>query len=342
MAIAAVRPRAHYERGFAHSHERRSPQAGVSSSVEYIQATPVMNGTAPTAASNPQTALVPTNLKGLVGVIVVLGLFALAVTTWKIIVSRRRRINMHSSLITVHEKQTGSAIRIDLESANMEKPSKVVLRPIVPPAEAGVGWVPQLRADVAPPKVNKKRSKRATKPWEKNLAEFIGSSSSEREAPPSYFTANTVPLPPVPASPPRKPLPLSPMSTIQPTFISGVIPPPSSQKPIPSPARTSSYALRPIPVLWSEKKLPRLMNVEHTFDASREDELFISVGETIRLLEEYGDEWCLVQRVGRIDAEKGVIPRLCLTERPELVPIHPGLPSVGSYRLKEASLPSRP
>src|ERR1700676_1683449 len=77
MAIAAVRPRAHYERGFAHSHERRSPQAGVSSSVEYIQATPVMNGTAPTAASNPQTALVPTNLKGLVGVIVVLGLFAL-------------------------------------------------------------------------------------------------------------------------------------------------------------------------------------------------------------------------------------------------------------------------
>jgi hypothetical protein len=74
MAIAAVRPRAHYERGFAHSHERRSPQAGVSSSVG---ATPVMNGTAPTAASNSQTALVPTNLKGLVGVIVVLGLFAL-------------------------------------------------------------------------------------------------------------------------------------------------------------------------------------------------------------------------------------------------------------------------
>jgi len=64
-----------------------------------------------------------------------------------------------------------------------------------------------------------------------------------------------------------------------------------------------------------------------------EDELSLSVGETVRLLEEYEDDWCLVQRVGRIDAEKGVAPRFCLSERLEVVPLHPGLPSTGTYRL---------
>jgi len=82
------------------------------------------------------------------------------------------------------------------------------------------------------------------------------------------------------------------------------------------------------------------MTVVHSFEPSMDDELPITFGETIRLLEEYGDDWCLVQRVGRMDAEKGVIPRLCLTERPEVVPIHPGLPSAGSYRLRTGSLTS--
>lgn len=62
-----------------------------------------------------------------------------------------------------------------------------------------------------------------------------------------------------------------------------------------------------------------------------DDELYISVGETVRLLEEYEDDWCLVQRVGRIDAAKGMVPRFCLSERPEVVPQHPGLPSA-AYR----------
>jgi hypothetical protein len=63
-----------------------------------------------------------------------------------------------------------------------------------------------------------------------------------------------------------------------------------------------------------------------------DDELSVAVEETVRLLEEYEDEWCLVQRVGRVDAMKGVIPRFCLMERAEVVPSHPGLPSAGSYR----------
>jgi hypothetical protein len=74
------------------------------------------------------------------------------------------------------------------------------------------------------------------------------------------------------------------------------------------------------------------MTVGNAFDPSMDDELRVTCGETIRLLEEYEDEWCLVQRVGRIDAEKGVIPRFCLVERPEVVPSYLGLSSAGSYR----------
>jgi hypothetical protein len=52
---------------------------------------------------------------------------------------------------------------------------------------------------------------------------------------------------------------------------------------------------------------------------SLSDELPVRLGETIRMIEEYEDEWCLVQRVGRTD-ERGVIPRFCLAERQEVIP----------------------
>jgi len=74
------------------------------------------------------------------------------------------------------------------------------------------------------------------------------------------------------------------------------------------------------------------MTVAHPFEPSMDDELSIGLGETVRLLEEYEDEWCLVQRVGRIDAMKGVVPRFCLMERAEVIPSHPRHPSAGSYR----------
>jgi len=62
------------------------------------------------------------------------------------------------------------------------------------------------------------------------------------------------------------------------------------------------------------------MTVERSFDPSMEDELSVTVGETVCLLEEYEDEWCLVQRMGRMNADKGVVPSLCLMERPQVVP----------------------
>lgn len=68
----------------------------------------------------------------------------------------------------------------------------------------------------------------------------------------------------------------------------------------------------------SAKQLPRLMVVVNTFVPTLADELAVTVGEPIKLIQEYEDEWCLVQRVGKTDSERGVIPRFCVQDVPIL------------------------
>lgn len=80
------------------------------------------------------------------------------------------------------------------------------------------------------------------------------------------------------------------------------------------------------------KRLPRLMVVAGVYVPSLSDELPIRLGETIRMIEEYEDEWCLVQRVGRTE-EKGVVPRFCLTERQEVIPRAGQRGSVGLFQI---------
>lgn len=101
--------------------------------------------------------------------------------------------------------------------------------------------------------------------------------------------------------------------------------------PIPSPIRTASIgpdsplfkSLASAPKVGSKrnsslsKALPRLVVVACTFVPSLPDELAIRPGEPLRMLEEYEDEWCLVQRVGKVDAERGVVPRFCVQDVPQ-------------------------
>jgi hypothetical protein len=110
------------------------------------------------------------------------------------------------------------------------------------------------------------------------------------------------------------------------------ITPPSPSSPLPSPARIQSMGpdsplyktalatakLNAQRASQAAKPLPRLMAVVCTFTPNLTDELGVSVGEPLLLIEEYEDEWCLVQRVGKADAERGVIPRFCLQEAPIL------------------------
>jgi Variant SH3 domain len=61
------------------------------------------------------------------------------------------------------------------------------------------------------------------------------------------------------------------------------------------------------------------MIVTTSFDSTLPDELSMRAGETLRLIREFDDEWCLAQHVGLLTAEKGVVLRFCLSERPRVV-----------------------
>jgi len=60
---------------------------------------------------------------------------------------------------------------------------------------------------------------------------------------------------------------------------------------------------------------PRILTVCATFTPTRDDEMHIFIGERMRLIETFVDQWCLVQRIGLGDKlELGVIPTFCLAE----------------------------
>lgn len=69
-----------------------------------------------------------------------------------------------------------------------------------------------------------------------------------------------------------------------------------------------------------KKKLPRLVTVILDFTPSLADELAIKAGDTVRLLAEYEDQWCLVQQVGKADSQKGAVPQFCVQDRQDMIP----------------------
>jgi len=66
--------------------------------------------------------------------------------------------------------------------------------------------------------------------------------------------------------------------------------------------------------------LPKLVVVISTFATTLPDELEIRMGETLRMLEAFPDEWCTVERIGRGKKQRGAVPMFCLEEKAPLVP----------------------
>src|SRR5713226_4358491 len=202
-------------------------------------------------------------------------------------------------------------------------------------------WQPQIKSVTLPsgvtvPPVAVTHPERSPKVWDElPPTPNSGPSLSPLASPPPAYRVlglHTIPLPDTPPEsefvdiPPPTPMRRSPGKTVStPVRESFDLPPVSN----PSPRSASFKAITDIHAtptphraclasLTSSKLLPRLMAVTTSFDPSRHDELRLRTGDTLRLIREFDDEWCLVQRVGLPNAEKGVVPRFCLSERPRI------------------------
>ncbi|KAF7778994.1 hypothetical protein Agabi119p4_3339 [Agaricus bisporus var. burnettii] len=68
------------------------------------------------------------------------------------------------------------------------------------------------------------------------------------------------------------------------------------------------------PVSASAPISPKLMTVINTFTPTLNDELPLTISDTVLMIEEFKDGWCTVQYLGKDNAAKGAVPRFCLQE----------------------------
>lgn len=192
-----------------------------------------------------------------------------------------------------------------------EKPQRVVLSPRS--FDDQVGWVPQITAyyaDASNP-VTPVSPRIKTKSRTIPLSVRTARGSGLRSPPPSYFDGDVQDngLIPIPLSPALLTLPSSPFARLSPIVT-------------PSP-RAESFSSHDMAIIRQisrtssipgSARLPRLMTVTATFTPTLPDELSLKAGETVRLLEEYRDGWCLVQHIRQSDVSKGAAPRFCLQD----------------------------
>ncbi|KAI0313124.1 hypothetical protein OF83DRAFT_1175970 [Amylostereum chailletii] len=282
--------------------------------------------------------------KSLIAAFTVLGALALGVLIWRTWITYKRRQKIPPSHLY---GMTKDEHRLTL--TNLNDPF-VTHKPIVLPAvprTPHAGWSPQIQNIVlpaglaVPPPAQESRSSHSKSRSSFGSFRWLGGSLAPgtplpsglgtpppTTPPPAYQQGFVLPTPLPTISVPLAPL-ISPPA-IRTDFDSGAVSSPLSPFELPSPSlnpRTHSFnskvsATMPsmrdcVSAHLSGSALPRLMVVCTSFPAMRADELPITVGESLRLLEEFEDQWCLVQRVGRVDAELGVIPRFCLAERPK-------------------------
>ncbi|KAH9928487.1 uncharacterized protein BXZ73DRAFT_102328 [Epithele typhae] len=255
---------------------------------------------ATTADGQPVVDPLPSSVKVLTAFFVILGALVLGIITWRIVVWRRRKAFPASATYRQSSFIPSEKIRPLADGAPSEKSEVLVILPIEPPAaraaESGK-WVPQIRSVGG-----------GGGGW---VPQKFGNTKADTVA---FVDIKH------PEQPPRPPaLNLPPVTAAVDEHSNLLVPAASS--PVPSPRRTSSFLdtpqLKAKPsIKVTGQKLPRRMLVEHTFVPSLADELSIKVGDVLQMLEEYEDEWCLVERIGSRAGERGVVPRFCLKERP--------------------------
>ncbi|KAI0273500.1 hypothetical protein BC834DRAFT_966019 [Gloeopeniophorella convolvens] len=309
-------------------------------------ASPAPASSTPVPSVGPAPIRLSTSAKSLIGAFTVIGAIIFGVIAWKVhsIYKRKRNTRLVRARLSgvqrsLSEKKAYPIPLTLTDSNDVDEPRKVVLLPPIP-SSPGVGWTPQIRnvtlpSGVAVPPVAVTAPSRSPAIRE-GLPPTPNSGPSIPEfpsPPPSYriLALNTVPPPPPPPETTLPEIPPPTPMTMNKKFSVDVTAPMRESfdlPPVPSPRSASfnrashttiSAPRTSINAVFSQKSLPRLMLVTAPFKPTRDDELAVRPGETLRMLDEFEDEWCLVQRVGRSDAEKGVIPRFCLVDRPRII-----------------------
>ncbi|TCD68470.1 hypothetical protein EIP91_010756 [Steccherinum ochraceum] len=282
--------------------------------------------------SNQASKPLPTSVKALAGVIVVLGVILIGLAAWKI--GKWRRQKMRSRM--------AASSRVSQYVA--EKPRNAIqvsFKDMVTDEKKSFFGLPSLLSRPEPAHAPNKAIKKGTNRYiggfhtsKPSKTSFALSPSAPPKSAPMIIPTVTIARTPstksnksakfdlrvdVNARPPVTGHALA-LQLLTANSAKPQVPSPRTSSQLDSPLKQTPATARPKSLKSTNgKKLPRLMIVTCTFIPSLPDEMLIKVGETLRLIEEYEDEWCLVQRVGKVDLEKGVIPRFCLQERPEIV-----------------------
>jgi hypothetical protein len=221
----------------------------------------------------------------------------------------------------------------DSDSEDVDSPRKIALLASDPSSP----WKPQIKTVTLPngvtvPPVAIIHPERSPKLYDElPPTPKSGPSVSPLPSPPPAYRIlglHTIPIPSPPLEqdpfyvPPPTPMHRSPGRAV-----STLVRESFDLPPVPSPRSASFHHNADTPpapraglsIVTAPKSLPRVVVVTTSFRPTLPDELGLRTGETLRLIKEFDDEWCLVQRVGRPTAEKGVVPRFCLTERPRLI-----------------------
>jgi Variant SH3 domain len=250
----------------------------------------------------------------------------IGIAIWKCRTKRHQRVKAPDAFNTaIIETEHFTDEHIDLENVAiyMEKP------------HIHAGWTPQIRSQHGSGAVDAfssesvpsdKNNRSLSRHLQVTMTSLSEDSYEVKYPPPSNPLPNTnqpfihIPSPPI-VSPPTPPTPLAARKLQVDTTSLGVE---AQQVPIPSP-RSHSFITHELVIpnqgpsdeLSEDKNFghPRVMTVATAFIPNLADELSVEVGELVRMLDEYGDGWCLVQRIGNFDAPKGVVPRFCLHER---------------------------
>lgn len=234
---------------------------------------------------------------------------------WRLRVAKKQKPiqspTFESKISREQNSYTYFSEKIDLGSAVYVEKPKAAYGLDSSSLESNAGWTPQVTTyrgvQMSPKQVKAIQSspKKYAK-WEKALQLQVNFERS----PPPYVDPSRVPLPPTPPESAKRipPTPPTPPATNK----SRALLPGPPLEPLPSPLRSTSFASqmdKPNQIAGKE------MTVANLFTPSMDDELAIAIGETVRLVEEYQDGWCLIQRLGE-DSQRGVVPHFCLMDQP--------------------------